>query len=166
MEHVGGFGTSVTILAMKTFPVGFTVEKFADDVSPIDFGETQIADHEFMVDGRIFSFETGAAISVKIGVIPGTDDDENLSILLNANKSVLRMGGIPDLCFMTINYPFQAPIVLNNGYLRVGKFGTSIAETGRGKGKVYEFVFSEGTNMSAVGLSQAAAGAVLSFFGS
>lgn len=163
MEQVGGFGTTVSILAMKTFPTGFTLKKFADDVAPIEFGETQIADHEFLVDGGLFPFETSSAVSVKIGVIPGTEDDENLSILFNANKSIFRVGGLPDLMVMTINYPNQAPIILNSGYMRTGRAGTTIAETGRGKGKIYEFVFAECTTTSYTGLIQAAAGAALSF---
>lgn len=163
MEQVGGFGTTVSILAMKTFPAGFVLSKFADDVAPIEFGETQIADHEFLVDGGLFSFETSSAVTVKIGVIAGTEDDENLSILFNANKSIFRVGGIPDLMVMTINYPHQAPIVLNAGYMRTGRAGTTISETGRGKGKIYEFVFAECTTTSFTGLLQAAAGAAMSF---
>lgn len=163
MEQVGGFGTSITILAMKTFPVGFNITKFADDVAPVEFGETQLADHEFLVDGGMFSFDTSSAISVKIGVIPGTEDDENLSILFNASKSIFRVGGLPDLMVMTIMYPNQPPIILNAGYMRAGKAGTTISEAGRGKGKIYEFVFSECTTTSFKGLLQAAAGAALSF---
>jgi hypothetical protein len=163
MENIGGFGTTVTILATKTFPVGFTLSKFSDDVAPIEFGESQVADHEFLVDGDIISFETATAVSVKVSVIPGTEDDENLNILLNSNKSIFRIGGFPDLMVMTINYPNQAPLVLNKGYIRSGPAGTSISEAGRGKGKQYEFIFAENTALSLKNLISTAAGAALSF---
>jgi len=164
MDNVGGFGVVISLIATKTFPVGLTLSKFSDDVSPIEFSESQVADHEFLVDGDIISFETSSAVTVKIGVIPGSDDDDNLSIMLNSNKSIFRIGGLPDLMIMSILYPNQPGIVLNRGYIRSGSLGTSMSEAGRGKGKQFEFIFAECTTASVKGLISVAANAAMSIF--
>lgn len=155
MDQIGNHGISVSLIATKTFPVGFTVSKLTDDVSPIEFSETQVADHEFLVDGSLFSYDTSAMISVKISVIPGTEDDQNLAALLAANKTSFSIGNLPDIMGMSIMYPNQPPIILSGGYMRTGMFGTSVSETGRGKGKQYEFVFANTSNVSVQGLVSA-----------
>lgn len=152
MDQVGNFGLSVNVVATKTFPIGFSITKFADDISPIEFGETQVADHEYLVDGSIFGYETAAGISVKIAVIPGSDEDQNLAVLMAANKSEFRIGGMPEIMAISIMYPNQPPIILSNGYIRTGKVGTDVAETGRSRGKVYEFIFQNNTQISIRGL--------------
>lgn len=155
MNQVGNHGIHATIMAFKTFPMGFTISKFSDDVAPIEFSPTQVADHEFLVDGSLFKFDTSAMVSVKISVIPGSEDDNNLNILLNSSRSLFKIGGFPELLGISIMYPNQSPIILSSGYMRTGMFGTTVMESGRSKGKTYEFVFENTTQMSMKGLVSA-----------
>jgi hypothetical protein len=160
----GAFGLIATVLAKKTFPSTFQIDQWADDEMPISFDATQVSDHKMLADGNMFSFDVARPIPVKIAVIAGSSDDENLSVLLKAGVSQNSIIPIKDTVILTVNYPGKFTIIFSDGYLRSGPMAPSISQDGRVKGNVYEFVFNAVASTSSKGLIAAAASLVGGLF--
>lgn len=147
MLNISGFGTKATILALQTFPMGFTVDEFADDVDPISIEETQPSDFEMLYDGSLYAFEKAAAVMVNMSVIPGSDDDLNLRMLLQAKKGSPSLFPIEDVTSMIITYPNNGRVMLTGGTILKGPLADSILQTGRKKGNTYTFAFGSFAGM-------------------
>ena len=52
MINVSGTGTSVTLLALQSFPMGFTLSNFADDIDPMTSEEVEPTGFEMLYDGE------------------------------------------------------------------------------------------------------------------
>lgn len=141
MQDISGFGTNVTIVATQSFPLGFTVTRFADDVDPIGVEETEPNGFEMLYDGSLFPYGKAAAIKISISVIANSSDDVNLKLLLSANKSSSSLIPLPDITTMVITYPDGGRVVLSNGTILKGTFADAIAPAGRRKSNTYTFVF-------------------------
>ncbi len=81
-----GFGTLLTIVASKTFPVGFPVRAFPDNVDPIDFPSLQIADGAMGVNGDFVSWKKANPTPITIAVLPNTPEEFALETLLQTNR--------------------------------------------------------------------------------
>jgi hypothetical protein len=121
--------------------MGFSVSQFADDVDPIEAKEIAPIGFEILYDGSLFSYDKGAAIEVKIGVIAGSDDDINLKTLLQVKKGTVSILPISDVTTMVVTYPDGGRVILSNGTIFAGPFLDSIQASGRKKGNVYSFAF-------------------------
>lgn len=157
MENISGFGTSLTIVALSSFPFGFNVTKFADDVDPISHKEVEPIGYERLYDGSLFFFNQNAPIEVSLSVVPGSEDDINLKILLQAQKGGIKFIPIPDVTSMILNYP-MGKVMLTNGSIVKGPFFDSIADTSRKKSNTYTFVFANfagAQNMKEAGITLA-----------
>lgn len=141
MRNISGFGFGVTVQASNTFPNGFDVTQFADDADPFDTPEIKIADKKMALNGDMLIWSTAAVIEAKIAVIPGSDDDENLAILLEANRVSAGKQSAQDVVTLTGIYPQGPNLVLGPGAITDGAVGTSISSAGRMKTKVYTFAF-------------------------
>jgi hypothetical protein len=141
MQNISGFGAKVTVLALQTFPMGFTLSEFADDVDPIIFEEVQPVGYEMMYDGGLYSFESAAPVLAHVSVIPGSEDDMNLRILLSNKKSGPSILPIEDVTSMSIQYPNNGMVMLTNGTIVKGPLADSIIQTGRKKANTYTFAF-------------------------
>lgn len=140
MQDVSGFGTKVTIVALQTFPVGFTVSKFTDDEDPLKIEAIEPVGYELLIDGSLFAFDKAAAIKVAISVIPGTAEDINCKILLQGKKGSSSIIPLPDTTSMIIQYP-NGTVALSNGTILSGPLADTIKQEGRFKGNTYVFVF-------------------------
>src|ERR1700753_3783497 len=105
MQDVSGFGVSLQIVASSTFPAGFTVTEFADDVDPFDIPSIQIADKAMGVNGDLIIWSKPNPINITVGVIPNSDDDKNLGILLEANRVGRGKISAQDVVTITAIYP-------------------------------------------------------------
>ena len=140
-QDVSGFGIRLNVIASSTFPVGFQVTQFADDADPFDIPAIQIADKAMGLNGDLIVWSTANPILVTINVIPGTDDDKNLAILLEANRVGRGKTSAQDAVTMTAIYPSGAPLTLTAGRITDGPTGSSVASAGRLKSKAYMFGF-------------------------
>ncbi|QJB22081.1 hypothetical protein XccvBFoX7_gp23 [Xanthomonas phage FoX7] len=163
MQNISGFGTKATIVALQSFPYGFTIKEFADDEDPITFEEIEPVGYEILLDGSLFTFDKGAAVIVSVSVIPGTEDDINLKMLLQSRKGSSNFIPLPDVTSMVIQYPQNGLVALSNGSILSGPLGDSIISEGRLKGNIYKFVF--GSFSGAQSIRQVGADIVRSILG-
>jgi hypothetical protein len=154
VNDVSAFGTSVTVVATKSFPSGFKVTQFADEVDPVSVEPMEPSAYEILIDVSLFFYQKGAPIKVSISVIAGTPDDENLRIILNNRKGTKGVIALPDTCTLTVSYPNGSPSVFTGGGIISGPPADSVqAGAGRRKSNTYTFAFGEvgGTGSNSIG---------------
>ena len=161
MERIDGFGLGVTIIALQSFPMGFALSQFADDVLPLEIEEVEPVGFDMLYDGSLFAFDKAAPIKVAVSVIPGTSDDINLKILLASRKAASSIIPLPDVTSMVITYGDGGRVLLSNGTILRGPLGDTITTGGRKKGNQYTFVFgsyngAQSAKQVVAGIAQAA----------
>lgn len=144
---VSGFGFLVTIVADTTFPAGFQFTQAADDADPLDMPSIQIGDTAMGVNGDMLFWAKANTLPVTLNVIPGSEDDQNLAILADANRVGQNKVSAYDNITITVVYPDGRQITLNNGKMVDAMFGNSIASQGRLKTKAYAFKFQNKTGV-------------------
>jgi len=140
-NDVSGFGLRLRITASRTFPAGFTVTQFADDADPFDLPSIQIADKAMGLNGDLVTWSKANPINTTVNVIPGSEDDRNLAVLLEANRVGRGKSGARDTITMTGTYPDGRSVTLSQGVITDGMPGNSVASAGRLKSKTYAFAF-------------------------
>lgn len=158
MEQISGFGTSITVVAIQSFPQGFKITKFADDKDPLTVQELEPVGYEVLYDGNIFAFDKGAPVMVEISVMPNTEDDDNLKILLQTRKGGVKLLPVSDVTSMVITYGDGGTVILSGGTILAGPPADSITQAGRKAGNTYKFVFALIANAQS---SRVAAGTVV-----
>ena len=141
MENISGFGSSASIIASKTFPIGLYLTEFADDTDPFDIPSIQIADKAMGVNGDLIIWSKPNPINVNISVIPGSFSDINLAILLEANRVGRGKIGARDIITLKLFYPAGNFILLQEGAITDGPPASSVASSARLKSKTYGFTF-------------------------
>lgn len=142
MVNISGFGVKVNIVALQTFPMGFTVSKFTDDTDAIRIDPTEPVGYDLQFDGSIVVYDKASVIRVSLSVIPNTDDDINLKLLLQARKGGFKWLPIQDVTSMIITYPDGGRVALSMGTILSGPFADSIQQSGRRGSNTYDFVFA------------------------
>jgi hypothetical protein len=158
MIDVSAFGTGITIVGNASFPYGFSLSQFADDEDPITFEDLEVSGFEKLYDGTIFLFDKTSPVLVSVSVMPNTDDDQNLKIMLQMRKSSPQLIPIADSAAMIITYPDGGRVMLASGGILSGAIADSITTQGRKKGNTYHFAF--GTFAGAQSATEIAAGVV------
>ncbi len=140
---ISGTGVSVLVQASNTFPQGFTVTQFADDADPFDLPSLEIAATAMNVNGELVTWSSPQPIIPTLNVIPGSEDDNNLAILFEANRAAGGKSVARDLITMVATYPDGSTVALSGGKMTSGFPGKSIASAGRMKSKAYTFAFQD-----------------------
>lgn len=143
MQEVSGFGLEVRVIASKTFPTGFTVTEFADDIDPFDLPELQINDVAMGLNGDMVTWTFHTPLSFSVGVIPKSEADKNLAVLFEANRAARGKRPAKDIITIIGSYPDGSTITLSQGVAFSGLPGNSIAAAGRYKSKPYNFRFEQ-----------------------
>lgn len=141
MQDISAFGTEITVVATKSYPLGFKLTKFADDEDPIKVEEVEPNGFVMLYDGSLFAYSKAAPIVLTVFLIPGSEDDINCKLLLQASKGSASIIPVPDVTSMVISYPGGGRIVLSNGTIIKGMLADSVNQTGRFKGNPYTFAF-------------------------
>jgi hypothetical protein len=141
MENISGFGLSLNIIGSTTFPAGFTVTQFADDADPFDLPSIQIMDKAMGLNGDLVTWSVAQPLNVSINVIPDSEDDRNLAILLEANRVGRGKNSARDDITMVGIYPDGSTVNLSPGKITDGIPSSGIASAGRKKTKAYSFTF-------------------------
>lgn len=143
MEDISGFGLILRVRASMTFPAGFNVTQFADDADPFDAPSIQVRDKAMGVNGDLIVWSRANPLLLSVSVIPGTADDRNLSILLDANRVSRGKMGARDVITLVGIYPGLPgrAITCSMGTITDGPPLQSVASSGRKKSNTYQFAF-------------------------
>jgi len=145
MQNISGFGTTLTLIASKTFPLGIIVNQYADDVDPLDVPALQIADSAMGLNGDLIVWSKANPLKVVIGVVPSSLSDIELNILLEANRVGRGKLGARDVITLNISYPSGNFVSLTNGIITDGLPFNAVSSSGRLKSKPYSFSFESRT---------------------
>jgi hypothetical protein len=140
-QDVSGFGTVVTLQASFTFPTPYPVTQFADDSDPLDLAAIDIADKAMGLNGDLITWARAIPLPMVLAVVAGSEDDQNLQLLAEANRPSVGKPAVGDIIQATVLYPDGSSVVGVNGRITNAPFGKSIAGSQRLKTKIYTFVF-------------------------
>ena len=147
MQDISAFGIRVQVIASQTFPAGISITQFADDADPFDAPSMQIRDKAMGVNGDLISWSKANPIPVTLNVVPGGDDDMNLSVLFEANRVGKGKFGARDIISIVAIYPDGHVTAFTQGVITDGQPANSAQSSGRLKSKAYAFAF-ENVNRS------------------
>ncbi|MDR1367878.1 MAG: hypothetical protein LBJ76_04080 [Candidatus Accumulibacter sp.] len=138
---ISGFGLELTLKASNTFPAGIQITQFADDADPFDAPSIQIMDKGMGINGDLVVWSVATPTTITLSVIPASEDDKNLEILLENNR--VKKGGAfqRDSIDLTAKYPDGKIVNLMGGAITDGIPVNSAASAGRLKSRTYAFVF-------------------------
>ncbi len=143
MADISGFGLQITLIASNTFPFGISLTQFADDADPFDIPTLQVAETAMGLNGELLSWSKPNPIKVTLNVVPQSDDDVNLGILLDANRVAFGKDSARDLITLVGIYPDGTVTTLVGGKITEGMTSTSVASASRMKSKMYGFSFGD-----------------------
>lgn len=152
MIDVSGFGTEFNLKASNTFPSGFVITSWGDDADPIDSPEYAAADTAMGPNGQLIAWSRPGVIEVGMNIIPMSDDDLNLSTLLNANRSGYGLTRAKDVVSGVLSYPSGLIVTLSKGVIVSGNLIPSLASSGRIKTRRYVFRFQSAVLSGATSL--------------
>ena len=141
MNDIGGFGLRIQVIASNSFPSGFTMTQFSDDGDPLDLGSIDLTDQALGLNGDLISWSKAVPLPLTLNVIPGSDDDKNLSVIAEANRIGRGKKSVRDIITMIAIYPDGSTESRTNGKMKSAMFGKSITSAGRMKTKKYDFMF-------------------------
>lgn len=142
-NDITGFGLIANIIASNTYATGIVIQQFADDADPLEQSAVQIGDTAMGLNGDLIVWSKAIPIPVVINVIPGSDDDEALQVLANANRVSQGRNSARDIITMTITYPDSSFKTLTGGKIVTAPFARSVASSGRQKTQSYAFSFQD-----------------------
>lgn len=140
-NDISGYGLRIQLVASNTFPAGINLTQFSDDTDPLDMASVQIKDKAMGINGDLISWSKANPIPMTTGVIPGSDDDQNLAVLFEANRVGRGKSGARDIITATIIYPDGSVVSLTDGVITDGMPARGVASAGRLKTNVYQFAF-------------------------
>lgn len=143
MEEISVLGTKAYLTADKTFPAGFEINKFPADSDGIDIQESQIANTEMGVNGDLIGWRTAVPQSLTLTVIPGSDEDKNLQILLDRNRAAKGRVFAQDIITLVVTLANGTTHTFSNGLIISGELGYSITSQGKIRTKRYGFMFEQ-----------------------
>lgn len=141
MTDISAFGIRLRLVASVTFPAGIDLTQFADDGDSLDIPQQQIADKAMGVNGDLITWAKANPLLLTINMIPGSDDDRNMSVLLEANRVARGKRGSRDVITITAIYPDETTQTWSQGRITDGIPGKALASSGRMKTKPYMFAF-------------------------
>lgn len=141
MFDTSAIGLAVRCLASESFPAGFTITEFADDADPFDIPAIDIATAAMNVNGDLVVFSAPVPITITLNVIPGSDADNNLSVIFEANRPARNKRHARDVIALVATYPDGSTLTLSEGKMTNGTPGNSPASAGRIKSKAFSFAF-------------------------
>lgn len=143
MEDISVFGLSLNVVASNTFPNGVTISAFADDADPFDSPDLEIANMAMGPNGDTIVWSRPELIEVTINVIPQSQDDLNLTAMLDANRVAKGKSSAQDQITIVGTYPNGMKATASEGKMVTGPAVQSGASSGRAKTKRFVFRFAQ-----------------------
>lgn len=141
MYNISGNGLSISLVASTTFPLGININQFADDSDPLDVPSIQISDVAMGLNGDLITWSKAVPIKITLSVIPKSDNDVALSILLASNRIGRGKVSNRDVITMNVSYPDGSYVTLTDGIITDGIPFSPTANSGRLKTRTYQFSF-------------------------
>ncbi|ANY17234.1 phage tail fiber protein [Bordetella pseudohinzii] len=141
MFDTSAIGVALRCVASESFPFGFTITEFADDADPFDIPAIDIATAVMNLNGDLVVYNAPTPISITLSVIPGSDADNNLAVVFEANRVAKNKRQARDRITLVATFPDGTVLTLSEGKMTNGMPGNSAASAGRLKSKSYTFVF-------------------------
>ena len=138
-------GVRITLIALPSFPVGLVLTQFADDTDAIDIPPIDITAVGMGLNGDMVTWKKATLITVNLGIIPSSDDDNNLALLLENNRAGRNKFSVEDDITLIVDYPDGIIATFAEGRLLSGMPSNSGTSDGREKSKVYSFAFNNRT---------------------
>ncbi len=138
---VSSFGSVLTLVCSRTYPIGFLVTAFPDNKNGIEFPDLQIADGAMGPNGDAVKWSIGQLIKMNVSVIPNTPSDIGLNILFQANRVARGKNSVKDIITATIVLPNGRVTTLSRGFITNGNPSSGIEQTGRLETRTYGFSF-------------------------
>lgn len=143
MNDISATGLSLIIQASNTFPAGIPITTFSDDGDPLDLPAVDITQTAVDINGNLVSWSAPTPQTVTVNVLTGSEEDENLAILLDANTARRGRRHASDIITLVASYGDGSITTARNGRITNGSRGNSIASAGRLKSKQYTFIFQD-----------------------
>jgi|SRR6478736_6481186 len=141
MPDISGFGLRLRLVASVTFPNGIELTQFADDADPFDVPSQQVADKAMGLNGDLITWKKANPITPTINLVPASEDDRNMAVLLENNRVGRGKQGARDVITLTGIYPDGSTKTFSNGVITDGMPANGVASAGRLKSKAYAFAF-------------------------
>ncbi|WPC97867.1 phage tail fiber protein [Proteus terrae] len=143
MNDISATGLSLIIQASNTFPAGIPITTFSDEGDPLDLPAVDITATAVDINGNLVSWSAPTPQAVTINVLAGSEEDENLAILLDANTARRGRRHASDIITLVASYGDGSITTARNGRITNGSRGNSISNNARFKSKQYTFVFQD-----------------------
>lgn len=145
MQDISGFGISVRLVASRTFPAGIELTQFADDADSLDIPATELGDKGMGVNGDLIMWRRPNPLELTLNLIPNSDDDKNMQVLAEANRTARGKSPARDVITLSVMYPDGTYRNYNLGGIMSAILGNALASAGRFKSKPYAFAFENVT---------------------
>lgn len=142
IHDISAVGTTLILQASKTFPEGFKIAHFSDDNDPFDSGNVAITDTGVDLRGDMVKWATLNLVDFTVSVIPGSDEDRNLSRVWQANRCYPDHDPVGDVITITQTLPNGKQTVFKDGTIIDGPATVSGTSEGRLKTNTYMFRFT------------------------
>lgn len=136
---ISATGFSILLKASKTFEYGFQIDVFADDVDPFDLPVVNAAEAGMDINGNLVSWSAPEPQMMTISVIAGSEADNNLTALLDANTARKGRRHAGDVITIINSYPDGTWAKASGVKIMSGPRGKSVASAGRIKSSTYTF---------------------------
>lgn len=146
MFNISAVGFSMWISATNTFPLGFEVSDFADDVDPFELPEVPLGVGIKDLNGRVFFQNVAPIIPMYVNVIANSPSDKRLQTLYNSNLSASNKISNSDIITLMLKYNGKRDSLYGNGKMLIGTPDVPIQARGRYRSRRYGFVFGAKMN--------------------
>ena len=143
MQDVSASGSTIALFASKTFPASFLMTQFADDADPFDMAAVTVAETAMDINGNLITWSTPTPQEITINVLAGSEEDKNLSIILEANLAKRGRRPAGDVITLVKSYANGDVLTARNGKITQGTRGTGVSSAGRMKSKAFTLVFQD-----------------------
>jgi hypothetical protein len=141
-QDISVFGLEANVVASTTFP---------NDGDPLDSPDLEIADMAIGPNGDTISWTSPRLVEIVTTVIPQSDDDLNLTALVDANRVAKGKTSAQDEITIIWTYPNGMKVTCSDGKIVTGPVVQSGTAEGKAKSKRFAFKFGQVTRQNPSG---------------
>ena len=143
MTDVSALGFSIIVKDSKIFPQGFTITQTADGADPFDFPDVTFGAATMDANGNMVYASAPAPVLFNINLLPTTEEDNNMSVLMEAHRPARGRRSTGGDMTITVMYPDGTSTTAVGAKMLGGSPARSITQPSRYKNKVYNFACSD-----------------------
>lgn len=143
MNDISSTGLQAQVVASNTYPQGFKVDMFPDDVDAINAPDIDLADTAMGPNGDMVVWSKPQGIPVEVSVIATSDDDTNMDTLGEANRIARGKTSARDQITIVLLYPNGLTVTCSKGKMTSAPPVLNATANGRYKTRTYKFMFEQ-----------------------